>query len=137
VIDTGTKTYYCSKTGTSVSCLSSSGLNPFADLEDLFSPTAALAAFNEAKEGLVERSLGIKTSSSTSKFGGQSSTCVTVSVKKNVGKYCVTKQGLLSYAGSSSFSFVLTKFTSKPSSSLFQLPAGATTVTLPGGASIP
>ena len=60
-----------------------------------------------------------------------------MSVKKNVGKYCVTKQGLLSYAGSSSFSFVLTKFTSKPSSSLFQLPAGATTVTLPGGASIP
>jgi hypothetical protein len=59
-------------------------------------------------------------------------------VKGNGGKYCVTKQGLLSYSGSSSSGyFELTKFSTKPAATLFALPAGATTVTLPGGVSIP
>jgi hypothetical protein len=51
----------------------------------------------------------------------------------------VTKQGLLSYASSTSGSgyFELTKYQSKPPASLFALPAEATTQTLPGGASIP
>ncbi len=54
------------------------------------------------------------------------------------GKYCVTKQGILSYSGSSSSSyFELTKYSSSPPSSLFSLPAGATTQTLPVGSSIP
>ncbi len=62
----------------------------------------------------------------------------TVTVRQVEGRYCVTKQGLLSYSGSSSSSyFELTKYSSKPPASLFSLPAGATTQTLPGGTSIP
>jgi hypothetical protein len=58
-------------------------------------------------------------------------------VRGKSGKYCVTKQGLLSYSGTPSSYFQLTKYSSTPSASLFSLPAGATTATLPGGASIP
>jgi hypothetical protein len=138
VIDTGQKTYYCSAQGTSESCLSAGGANPFVGLEELFSPSLALSAFSEAKEGLVSRLLGIKASESTETIAGQASTCVTVTVRGHGGKYCVTKEGLLSYSGATSSSyFELTKFSKSPPSSLFALPAGATTVTLPGGASIP
>ena len=79
-------------------------------------------------------------SSSTATFAGQPSTCVSVSVRGRGGKYCVTKQGILSYSGSASNSssyFELTKYSSRPPASLFSLPAGATTATLPGGGSIP
>jgi hypothetical protein len=114
------------------------GTNPLLGLEDIFSPSVALGAFAEAKEGLVSRLLGIKVSSSSATFAGQPSTCVTVTVHGKSGKYCVTHQGLLSYSGiSSSQYFALTKYSSSPSSSLFQLPAGATTVTLPSGVNLP
>ena len=72
------------------------------------------------------------TSSAT--FAGQPSTCVSVTVRGKAGKYCVTKQGILSYSGERSSSyFKLTKYSSKPSASLFSLPAGATTQTSAGG----
>ena len=55
-----------------------------------------------------------------------------VTVRGKTGKYCVTKQGLLSYSGSSKSSyFELTKYSSKPPASLFTLPAGATTADAP------
>ncbi len=138
-IDTGSKTYYCSSSGGKQTCLSTgSGSNPFLSLEDIFSPAAAVSAFTEAKEGLVSRLLGIKVSSSSATFAGQSATCVTVTVKGKGGKYCVTKQGILAYSGTSSTSnFQLTHYSGSPPSSLFSLPAGATTATLPGGVSIP
>ena len=97
-----------------------------------------MRALAEAKEGLVSKLLGIKVSSSSASYAGQPSTCVTVSVHGKGGKYCVTKQGILSYSGSSSSDyFQMTKYSSKPPASLFTLPAGATTVTVPGGNSIP
>ena len=137
VINTGSKTYVCSADSGTTSCVSTGSANPLAGLEELFSPAAAVAAFSEAKEGLVSKALGIKTTSSTQTIAGQPSTCVSVSVKGKVAKYCVTKQGLLSYAGTSSSSFQLTKYSSKPPASAFALPAGATTVTLPKGVNIP
>jgi hypothetical protein len=137
VINNGKTTYYCSTSTGTAQCLSVNGTNPLLGLEGLFSPTVALGALAEAKQGLVSRFLGIKVTSSSASFAGQASTCVTVSVHGKGGKYCVTKQGLLSYSGSSSSYFQLTKYSSTPSASLFSLPAGATTATLPGGASIP
>ncbi|MGA2473825.1 MAG: hypothetical protein ABSG39_10065 [Acidimicrobiales bacterium] len=132
---TTTSTISCKR---SMQCLSVKGSNPLLGLEDIFSPTVALGALAEAKEGIVSRLLGIKVSSSSGTFAGQPSTCVTVTVRAKGGKYCVTKQGLLSYSGSSSSSyFELTKYSSKPPASLFSLPTGATTETLPGGTSIP
>jgi hypothetical protein len=119
-------------------CLTEKGANPLLGIEDDFSPTVALGALAEAKEGLVSKLLGIKVSSSSASFAGQPSTCVTVSVHGKVGKYCVTKQSILSYSGSSSSDyFQLTKYSPRPPASLFAPPAGATTVTVPGGGSIP
>ena len=57
------------------------------------------AALAEAKEGLVSKLLGIEVSSSSASFAGQPSTCVTVTVHGKGGRYCVTKQGILSYSG--------------------------------------
>ena len=81
----------------------------------------------------MSKLLGIKVSSSSASFAGQASTCVTVTVHGKGGKYCVTKQGILSYSGSSSDYFQLTKYSSKPPASLFTLPTGATTVTAARG----
>lgn len=136
VVDNGSKTYYCSTQGTAKTCLNAGTDNPFVGLEDIFSSSAAVGAFAEAKEGLVARALGIKVTESSASFAGQASTCVSVTVKGKGGKYCVTKQGILAYSGSASSYFTLTKFTTSPPSSLFVLPAGATTETLPGGGSI-
>jgi hypothetical protein len=138
VINDGKKTYYCSTQNGSQTCLSTGVANPFTSLEDLFSPEAAAAAFSEAKAGLISKALGIKVSASSATIAGQASTCVSVTVKGKGGKYCVNKQGILSYSGSSSTNyFELVKYTKSPPRSLFSLPAGATTVTLPGGDSIP
>lgn len=133
-----------SKAGTET-CLSVKGSNPLLGLENAFGPATTLSALAEAKQGLVSRFLGIKVSSSTVTFAGQPSTCVSVSVRGRGGKYCVTKQGILSYSGSSNSAnssnssnyFELTKYSSSPPASLFSLPAGATTATVPGGGSIP
>jgi hypothetical protein len=152
-IDTGKATYFCSTSSSSSSsgstgnsstissggkeqCISEGGTNPLLGLQDLFSPSAAVAALSEAREGAVARALGIKVVSSSGNYGGQSATCVTVSERgKGSGKYCVTKAGILAYASTannaSSNYFELTKYSSKPASSLFSLPAGATTATIP------
>jgi hypothetical protein len=165
VINDGKNTYYCSTSGSgsgnsgssgstgssgnsgstsstsktgAVQCISVKGSNPLLGLESAFSPALALQAFSEAQQGLVSRLFGIKVSSSSATYAGQPSTCVTVNVRGRSGKYCVTKQGLLAYAGASSASyFQLTKYSSSPASSLFSLPAGATTKTLPSGGSVP
>jgi trimeric autotransporter adhesin len=135
-----TTTTTTSQSGTN--CLSVKGANPLLGLETAFGPATTLSALAEAKQGLVSRLLGIKVLSTTATFAGQSSTCVTVTVRGRGGKYCVTKQGILSYSGSSSSSgsssyFELTKYSSSPPASLFSLPAGATTATVPGGGSVP
>ena len=135
--NSGSSTTTTSKSA--VTCVASKGSNPLLGLESFFSPTIALTLFSEAKNATVARALGIKVSSSSATFAGQPSTCVSVSVKGKSSKYCVTKQGILSYSGSSSSSsyFKLTKYSSKPPASLFAVPAGATITTLPGGASLP
>jgi len=113
------------------------GANPLLGLESIFSPAVALGALAEARQGLSSRLLGIKVTSSTQNIAGQKSTCVNVSERGKSAKYCVTGQGILSYAGSAGSHFVMTKYSSKPPASLFTLPAGATTQTLPGGTSVP
>jgi hypothetical protein len=138
IINDGKSTYYCSTTGGKQSCLSVSGANPLLGVENLFSPQLALGAFAEAKQGLVARARGVKVSQSSATYAGQPSTCISVTTKAGSGKYCVTKQGLLSYSGTSKgSSFQMTKYSSSPAARLFVLPAGATTVTLPSGVSIP
>jgi hypothetical protein len=158
VINDGKHTYYCSSTGgggtgssgnsgsssTSGSsgnsgntgsgkstCISVKGSNPLLGIEAAYSSTAALSAFAQARQGLVSRLLGIKVSSSSATFAGQPSTCITVTVRGRTAKYCVTKQGILAYSGTGSDYFKLTQYSSNPSASLFSLPAGATTQSVP------
>ena len=100
--------------------------------EDLFTGSALLGIFSEAEESAIARALGIKVSQSTATFAGQPSTCVTVTRKGQSGKYCVTKQGILSYSGNTKKDyFELTKYSAHAPTSLYTLPAGSTTVTIP------
>lgn len=149
IIDTGKTTYLCSPGGSGgnsgnsgssgggkVTCVTESGIDPLVTLEDLFSPALAVQALNEAKASLSSKAAGVHLSVSNANYAGQSATCVSGSEPgKGTGKYCVTNKGVLAYAttssnGSSSY-FQLTHYSSNPSSSLFNPPAGATTVTTP------
>jgi hypothetical protein len=161
VINTGKKTYYCSKnsgnsgstgsTGSSgnsgnsgsastttttkaggLQCLTESTANPLAGLVNAFSPALLLNVLNEAKASAEARALGIHVTESTQKFAGQNATCLSATVRGQTGKYCVTSQGLLAYIGGTGGStFKMTKYSGNPSPSLFKLPANATTVTIP------
>jgi hypothetical protein len=161
VINTGKKTYFCSKnsgnSGTSGSsgttgstgntgstttttkaaagglqCATESGASPLAGIVNLFSPALLLNVLNEDKVSAEARALGIHVTTSTQKFAGQNSTCISATVRGQSGKYCVTNQGLLAYVGGTGGStFKMTKYSSNPSPSLFKLPANATTVTIP------
>jgi hypothetical protein len=159
VINTGKKTYYCSKnsgnsgsTGNSGSsgnsgnsgstttttkagglqCVSEGASNPLGSLVNAFSPALLLNVLNEAKVSAEARALGIHVTESTQKFAGQNATCLSATVRGQTGKYCVTNQGLLAYIGGTGGStFKMTKYSGSPSPSLFKLPANATTVTIP------
>jgi hypothetical protein len=114
-------------------CYSEKGANPLLGTEDLFSGAALTTGiFAEAEESAVARVLGIKVSTSSGNYAGVSVSCVTITKKGQGYKYCVTPQGILAYSstGRSDY-FELTKYSSHPPSNLFQLPAGATTVTIP------
>jgi hypothetical protein len=58
-------------------------------------------------------------------------------VRGRSAKYCVTKQGILAYTGTSSDYVMLTAYSSNPPAELFTLPPGATTQSAPGGSSGP
>ena len=113
-------------------CYSEKGGNPLLGTEALFSGAALTGVFAQAEQSAIARALGIHVSTSSGNFGGQSATCVSVTRKGQGAKYCVTPQGVLAYesTGKSTY-FELTKYSSHPPSSLFQLPAGATTATIP------
>jgi hypothetical protein len=120
------------KTKSTEQCYSEKGANPLLGTEALFSGAALTGVFAQAEESAIARALGIHVSTSSGNYGGQSATCVTVTRKGQGAKYCVTPQGILAYesTGKSNY-FELTKYSSHPPPSLFQLPAGATTVTIP------
>lgn len=137
VISTGTTTYYCSTSGATPTCLSTGTSNPLAALSQLFAPDSAVNAIQAAEAQVAAHAQGYDVSFSDQSFAGQASKCVTLSGSGQSGKYCVTTGGILAYSGSASNSFTLTSYSGKVSDSDFALPAGASTVTLPPGVSIP
>lgn len=137
VIGTGTTTYFCSTGGTTPSCLSSGTSNPLAALSQLFNPDNAVTAIQQAESAAAAHASGYNVSFSTQSFAGLDAECVTVAAQSETGKYCVTKTGILAYSGTATENFVLTSFSGNVSDSAFDLPAGASTVTLPPGVSIP
>jgi hypothetical protein len=130
--NTGGTTATTTKPKSSEQCYSEKGANPLLGTEALFSGAALTGVFAQAEESAIARALGIHVSSSSANYGGQSATCVTVTRKGRGAKYCVTSQGILAYesTGKSDY-FELTKYSSHPPSSVFELPAGATSVTIP------
>jgi hypothetical protein len=139
VIDTGTTTLFCSSSGGTETCVSEGAgqSNPFAEIEDLFSPTAAENYFSQAAAEFAARKAGYALSFSTARYGGQASKCVTATGKGTTGKYCVNGSGILTYVGAASATVTITSFSKNPPASDFEAPAGATVETLPSGVSIP
>jgi hypothetical protein len=141
VINDGKTNYICSSQNGKETCISegTGSANPFLTIENLFSSASAVAALTSAGAELRAHQVGLKLISGTSTFAGQSSTCITVTTHgSKTAKFCVTKKGILAYSGiSSTQNFTLVKYSSSPAASLFALPAGATVITIPGGAGIP
>jgi hypothetical protein len=84
-----------------------------------------------AQAEAVAHAAGYDVTFSTASFAGQSATCATIAAAGKNAKYCVTKQGILAYEGSSASSFTLTSYSSSPPASDFALPAGATVMSIP------
>ncbi|HVC71586.1 MAG TPA: hypothetical protein VNC61_15130 [Acidimicrobiales bacterium] len=131
VINTGTASYYCSNSGGQATCYNAGTSNPLASLVALYSPAAALTELKAAQAEAAIHAAGYSVSFSTQSFAGESATCANISTAGKNAKYCVTKQGILAYAGSDASSFTLTSYSSSPPAGDFALPSGATVVTIP------
>jgi hypothetical protein len=136
VIDTGTATYYCSDSGQSV-CLSAGTSNPLASLTALFSPQTALTELRAVQAEAAAHAAGYNISFSSGSYGGQGTTCATITGTGTNVKYCVTKQGVLAYASSNGGTFALTSYSSSVAAGDFSLPAGSTIMTIPSGTGVP
>ncbi len=130
-INTGTTSYFCSTANGQNTCYNAGASNPLASLAALFSPATVRSALRTAQTEAAAHAAGYDVSFSTQSFAGQSATCASIAATATNAKYCVTDQGVLAYAGSSSGSFTLTSYSSAPPASDFALPAGATVVTIP------
>jgi hypothetical protein len=132
VINDGSTTYFCSKSGDQTSCVTQSGsVNPMASVVALFSPQAAITALKAAHTALVSKIAGYDVSYKNETIGGESSDCVVIKAAGQDAKYCVTKAGILAYSGNASSNFQLSSYSSSVSDSDFALPSGATTVSVP------
>ncbi|HEY1652840.1 MAG TPA: hypothetical protein VGG09_13225 [Acidimicrobiales bacterium] len=129
--------YACDQTSGQWSCdkidgIAASSQNALIDFYTRAHWTKFLSGFALAA-GLA----GDKVSTSTMSLNGFSMNCIDLTAPGVSGKstVCTTSQGVLGYVGvaGDSTNFEITKYSSSPPASLFQLPAGAkiTTVTVP------
>ena len=137
IIDNGTSTYLCSGEAGHQTCLTESqSSNLLAALATLVSPAAALSEFKDAQLYVGHHVSGYKVSLTSATFGGQKSSCITVTGHGVNSKYCVTNFGVLAFAAASasgsSGQIELSSFSSSAPASDFST-AGATTETLPSG----
>ena len=129
VIYTGKETLYCA---TTAECVTISGsTSPLESIEDLFSPTTAKSFFDEAEAEVAAKAAGYSVSFSSESFGGLPAECASVTGGGHSGKYCVAKNGLLAYAGSSEGSITLTSYTASVPATAFTAPKGSTVITEP------
>ncbi|HUO47533.1 MAG TPA: hypothetical protein VMU09_01740, partial [Acidimicrobiales bacterium] len=140
VINNGSTTYFCSNdSGGSPTCIASSGsTNPLAGILDIFSGATVTAFLQTAQAQAAAHAAGYNLSYSNGTYAGQASKCISATGPSGTGKYCVTDSGIIAYVDSGNGNvFQLTDYSTNVSDSDFQLPAGATTETLPSGISIP
>ena len=131
VINDGTKTYFCSTSGGTQSCLAMTGTNPLASLTAIFDPQTILGSVQSAAAQADAHAAGYSLSFSSGSYGGQGAKCATYSGAGQTGKACVTSTGVLAYVQAGGNTVTLTSLTTNPPDSDFSLPAGATVVTEP------
>jgi len=146
LLNTGTATYSCDVTsGATPTCTSmaSTGVaGALSALIGVYNGSAALTEINGWESVVAAHLPGVSLTFSNSTIAGQPVRCAEWSYHGSSATYCVTSKGVLAKvetsggAGSSasSSSFELTSFTTSPPPSGFELPAGATVVTVPTGA---
>jgi len=140
VINDGKTTYYCSTSSGAPQCFASStSSNPLGAVFGLFSGAAVTTFLQTARAQAAAHAAGYNLTYSSATYAGQPSHCVQASGPQGSGRYCVTDSGIIAYvdSGSGGNVFELTGYTTNVSDSDFSLPAGATTVTLPSGVSVP
>jgi hypothetical protein len=131
VLSTGKKTYLCSTEAGTKSCISESGANPLAGLEEIFTPVYTVNILKAAEAEIAARAGNYHVSFSTKSYAGVSSTCASITAQGHTDIYCVGKSGMLTYEAGPGESFTLTSYSSSPPASDFAVPASATTVTIP------
>lgn len=137
VIDNGTQTLYCSTTAGHATCLAeTAATNPFATIENLFSPQTAITTLQSAEAEVVARRSGYTVKFSTATVSGQRSHCLSVSGPSGSGRDCVNGSGVLDFVGTSAGHVEMTKFSTSVASNTFTTPAGATVNTLPAGVTL-
>jgi hypothetical protein len=127
IINDGTDTFVCSKSGTEdVTCIKSpsgSGASSAA------APMLALVDAGNIAQTLrgYDRLPGIDVSRSSKTFAGEKATCVSVKVRGggagNDGTWCATDSGVIAYVESGGSTLELTDFSTDVSDSTFELPA--------------
>ena len=140
VVSNGKKTYYCgSSGGASPTCFAASTGNPLAGLTALFSPTTIINQLKSVQSEVAGHVAGVSVKTSSKTVAGQPSSCVAVTAPGGAqSTWCaINGKGVLSYEKSAGNSIVLKAFTTNVPKSTFELPSGASTVTIPGGANIP
>ncbi len=146
LLNTGTGTYACdSSSGSTPTCTSmaaAGGSGALSALIGVYNGSAALSVINGWESIVAAHLTGVSLTFSNTTLAGQAVRCAKWSYQGSTATYCVTTGGVLakvetsgggsSSAGSSNFE--LTSFTTSPPASDFELPAGATVVTIPTGA---
>jgi hypothetical protein len=146
LLNTGTATYACSASPdsapTCTSMAAAGGAGALSALIGVYNGSAALSVINGWQSIVAAHLTGVSLTFSNATVAGQPVRCAKWSYQGSDATYCVTGAGVLakvatSGGGSSSASrsnFELTSFTTSPPASDFELPAGATVVTVPTGA---
>jgi hypothetical protein len=139
-IQNGATGYYCSQTSGKWTCIkeaTSGSSNTYSSLFEIYQGSYWLGflKYYEAAAALE----GVTVKNTTMSKNGFNLSCIVIENSKaqtNGGTFCyVTSTGVLGYTHSngSNSSFEIKSYSSSPSSSLFQLPSGATITTLPAG----
>ena len=137
VLFDGKRTYYCSSSGRSTTCLiyGSEGQSPLAGMMGIYSASTYVTIMQGWETIISARIAGFHISFTGARFAGQASECVTWSYQGSSAEYCVTDGGVLAYVGGkgsgSNSSFKLTSYSSRVSSSDFRIPRGAKITKLP------
>jgi hypothetical protein len=145
LLNTGATTYACTtESGGTATCTSMGsvvGAGALSALIGVYDGSAALTAIEGWQTIVASHLTGVSLTFTNTTIAGQPVRCANWKYHGSSAVYCVTDKGVLAKVVSSdtsgstsTSSFELTSFTTSPPASDFELPAGATVVTVPSGA---